>query len=156
MTGSALGRFSYALVKQSKQVLFPAHCTICALVILGKITQAILAALWAFIVQNTFGGMIHVIKQNNTSFRQGGSEAGGAAAPTPRGGKGGTPPSVQGSEAGAAAPTPQRGQRGRAPIRSGEHQRPRPSAGGRGRQPPDGAKRTWGGTAKKRRVGLWG
>ena len=68
-SSSSLGRFFYALVKQSKQISFPAHRTVCALIILGKITQAILFALWAFIMQNPFGSMIHIVKQSTTSFR---------------------------------------------------------------------------------------
>ena len=122
MTGSALGRCApidtgITLVKQSKQVLLPAHCAICALVILGKITQAILAALWAFIVQNTFGGMIHVIKQNNTSFRQG-ERSGGAAAPTPKGAKGARPHQSRGAKRGRQPPPP-RGAEGARPQQTG-------------------------------------
>ena len=60
--GAALGhphRFGpKLLIEEGKKVMFPAGCTICAAVILGKLANTVLFPLWAFIVQNAAGGMV--------------------------------------------------------------------------------------------------
>ena len=135
MTGSALSPFhpiddAQALIEQGEKIGFPANSAIGTLIIFSKIAKAIFAPFGAFIMENGQGGMIHIVKQKDTSFRR--NAGGGGGSPHPKGGKGARHHQTGGAK------------------------RPRQSAGVEGAAAPLWSEANKGWESQERRLGLWG